>query len=302
MNLRDMEIFFAVADELHFGRAAAALRLSQASVSEAVARLERALGSPLFYRTTRRVTVTEFGYRVLETTRPAYSALHEAYGRAVADGRHRGEIRLGHTPELGQAILPGLVKFSSKLNANSGAPWRPYTMHTREQITALQSGAIDIGLCWEPSVGDQVKKIVLTRSPLVAIIRDDDPLARETTPIHLSELVGKSMLVSPRVDNPSAFARIEHGFARAGIDTDAVTQVTNYDIVAVHVAQGYGIGIHPMLAVGINRIPGVRFRRIADDDLALNVCAIVLAAAPNPGTVPTLDALRGVAAGLIQDV
>ncbi|QSE41314.1 LysR family transcriptional regulator [Rhodococcus erythropolis] len=302
MNLRDMEIFFAVADELHFGRAAAALRLSQASVSEAVARLERALGSPLFYRTTRRVTITEFGYRVLETTRPAYSALNEAYGRAVADGRHRGEIRLGHTPELGQAVLPALVRRSAARGPDSPAAWRPYTMHTREQIIALQSGAIDVGLCWEPSVGDQVTKVVLARSPLVAIIRDDDPLAQDPSPIPLGAMTGRPMLVSPRADNPSAFARIEHSFARAGIDADSVTQVTHYDIVAVHVAQGYGIGIHPMLAVGINRVPGVTFRRVADTDLALNVCAIVLAASTTPSAARLVETLRAVTTDLVSGV
>lgn len=301
MNLRDMEVFFAVADELHFGRAAVSLRLNQASVSEAVARLERALGAPLFYRTTRRVTITEFGFRVLGTLRPAYSALYEAYGRAVADGRGRGELRLGHTPELGRALLPGLVGLASRRDSSHQAPpWRPIAMHTREQILALQSGAIDVGLCWEPIISDQVSKVVLAASPLVAIMRQDDALAQDSSPIALHELAGRQLLLSPRADNPTAFARIDHGFRRAGIDPDAVMEVTHYDIVSVHVAQGYGIGIHPLLAASLNRVPGLVFRPVMDD-ITLNVCAIVMtAAAATPETALMLAALGAVSSGILS--
>ncbi|WP_207844376.1 LysR family transcriptional regulator [Williamsia soli] len=299
MNLRDLEIFFAVADELHFGRAAESLRLSQASVSEAVARLERALGAPLFYRTTRKVAITEFGFRVLATTRPAYTNLYEAYGRAVADGRHRGEIRLGHTPELGQAMLPGLVRMGEQTGSNTPPPWRPFTMHTREQVVALQAGTIDIGLCWEPSVGDQVTRLVLAASPLVAIIRDDDPLAEDSSPIALAELTGRQLVVSPRSENPAAFARIGHGFRKAGIDPDTITEVNHYDSVSVHVAQGYGVGIHPVVAVGLNRFPNLVFRTVSDDDVALNVCAIVMTATATSETTRMLDALRSVASRVV---
>ncbi|KAB2592591.1 MULTISPECIES: LysR family transcriptional regulator [Streptomyces] len=299
MNLRDMEIFFAVADELHFGRAAASLRLNQASVSEAVARLERVMGERLFFRTTRRVSITEFGYRVLETTRPAYSALYEAYGKAVADGHHRGEIRLGHTPELGQALLPGLVQLSAAPGPVAPAPWRPITMHTREQIVALQSGAIDVGLCWEPSVSDQMSKVVLVASPLVAIMREDDPLAQDSSPIDLADMADRQMLVSPRADNPTAFARLKHGFTRAGFDPDTVIEVSHYDIVSVYVAQGYGIGIHPVFAAHLNRVPGLVFRRITGEGLDLNVCAIVMSSPRTPQVSTLLDALRAVCTEVI---
>ncbi|GAA5206040.1 LysR family transcriptional regulator [Microbacterium kyungheense] len=302
MNLRDLEIFFAVADELHFGRAAMVLRIKQSSVSESIVRLETALGAPLFYRTTRRVSITDFGGRVLANLRPAYAALHQEYAKAVADGHHRGELRLGHTPELGQALLPGLVRLTA--HAGPGAPpsWRPLAMHTHEQIAALQSGAIDVGLCWEPSVNDQITQVVLATAPLVAILRDDDSLAEPRSPISLRELAGRPLIVSPRTDNQMAFARIERAFIGAGIDMGSVSEVSHYDAVSLHVARGYGIGVHPAPAVGLNRVPGLAFRRVADEGVGISVCAIVLTATATREVSQMLGALRAVTTEVINAI
>lgn len=302
MNLRDLEIFFAVADELHFGRAAMALRIKQSSVSESIVRLETALGAPLFYRTTRRVSITEFGARVLANLRPAYAALHEEYGKAVEDGHHRGEIRLGHTPELGQALLPGLVRLTARPGPDAPGAWRPLAMHTHEQVLALQSGAIDVGLCWEPSVDDQITRVVLATAPLVAILRDDDPLAGPKSPISLRELAGRPLIVSPRTENLMAFARIERAFVGAGINMDSVSEVSHYDAVSLHVARGYGIGIHPAPAVGLNRVPGLTFRRVADEGVGISVCAIVLTATATREVSQMLGALRAVTTEVINSI
>nr|WP_169799126.1 LysR family transcriptional regulator [Kibdelosporangium phytohabitans] len=107
MDWQEIEVFLAVADELHFGRAARRLRLSQARVSQTVKTLERRVGSPLFDRTTRRVSLTAIGQRLLDDLRPAHQAVHHALTRARAAGRGiTGVLRVGFFgPLAGRVVL-----------------------------------------------------------------------------------------------------------------------------------------------------------------------------------------------------
>lgn len=95
MELRQLEIFLAVADELHFGRAAEHLRMAQPPVSRAVQQLERALGHPLFVRSTRRVTLTAAGTALVEPARRMLALEAEARHRVTraAEGRS-GTVRI----------------------------------------------------------------------------------------------------------------------------------------------------------------------------------------------------------------
>lgn len=95
MNLREIECFIAVADELHFGRAARRLHLAQPSVSESVRSLERQVGGPLFDRTSRSVVLTDLGRAFLGDARDAYGDLVAAFDRArsLAGARARTTSR-----------------------------------------------------------------------------------------------------------------------------------------------------------------------------------------------------------------
>jgi DNA-binding transcriptional LysR family regulator len=107
MDWQEIEVFLAVADELHFGRAARRLHLSQARVSQSVKKLERRVGSPVFDRTTRRVGLTRIGRRLLDDLAPAHRAVHEAIARAQAAGRGTtGVVRVGFLgPLAGRVVL-----------------------------------------------------------------------------------------------------------------------------------------------------------------------------------------------------
>ena len=96
MEQRDIEIFLTLADELHFGRAAARLHVSTARVSQTIKKLERRIGAPLFERTSRRVQLTPIGRRLGDELRPAYQQIHDAVERAMTAARGvRETLRVG---------------------------------------------------------------------------------------------------------------------------------------------------------------------------------------------------------------
>jgi DNA-binding transcriptional LysR family regulator len=84
---RDIEVFLALAEELHFGRTAERLHVSQARVSQTIAALERRIGAPLFARTSRRVALTPIGARLRDDLAPAFTQIERGVQRAVTAGR-----------------------------------------------------------------------------------------------------------------------------------------------------------------------------------------------------------------------
>src|SRR5688572_9418735 len=114
MNLpdwRQLRYFIAVAERLHFGRAAAALHISQPPLSRAIRDLEARLGAPLLARSRRRVELTPEGARFLEEARRLLGQLERAVLelRAAAGGE-RGRLRIGFVSLADYGVLPGLLK------------------------------------------------------------------------------------------------------------------------------------------------------------------------------------------------
>ncbi len=106
MDWQEIEAFLAVADELHFGRAAQRLGLSQARVSQMIKKLERRVGASLFDRTTRRVSLTAIGQRLLADLRPAHQAVIDSITRAQAAGRGiTGALEVGFLGPLAGRVL-----------------------------------------------------------------------------------------------------------------------------------------------------------------------------------------------------
>ena len=98
MDMAQAEAFLSVAGELHFGRAAHQLRVSQPRVSRLIATLERQVGGKLFERTSRRVTLTPLGRQFLAELEPGYAQMQAAFGRARRAARETaGTLRIGCT-------------------------------------------------------------------------------------------------------------------------------------------------------------------------------------------------------------
>jgi len=125
MELQQLRCVVAVADELHFGRAAERLHVAQQSVSEQVRRLERELGTPLFVRTSRHVALTSAGAAFLPAARHALVAVDEAaeIAHRVARGTS-GQLRVGYGGDLGQRLMQHAVPRLGQLDAPVQSPAR----------------------------------------------------------------------------------------------------------------------------------------------------------------------------------
>jgi DNA-binding transcriptional LysR family regulator len=154
VELRQLEAFVAVAEELHFGRAAERLSLSPPTLSELIRRLERELGTPLFTRTTRRVVITSAGAELLARSKVILDEVAAA-GAAVRRiaGGDAGTVRLGVTPPAAPVLVPHLVgRFAAEAPRVSVQVHRLWLPGLQE---ALAAGTIDVaitcGLIPEPA-------------------------------------------------------------------------------------------------------------------------------------------------------
>ncbi|MFK4120107.1 LysR family transcriptional regulator [Streptomyces longwoodensis] len=261
MNLTHLECFLAVAEELHFGRAAQRLHRSPATVSESIAALERTLGGQLFSRSSRRVQLTEHGRWFLGEVKEPYTRLTQAYRMAPERGRGRHPIRIAHTPELGNLLLVGLSTAPSLRENPITGKWKPVPMHTQQQLRAVQDGTIDIGLCWSAKTFPPLQGVTLREVPLVAVLRADDPLAAGTA-VSLEQLRGREVLTTPRRDNAFVAGRLRHALADAGLDASDLQEVNSYEDLVLRASAGGLVGLHAATVALTRRIPDVVFRPV----------------------------------------
>src|SRR3954468_23565938 len=160
-EIREMRYFMAVAERLHFGRAAQALHISQPPLSRAIRGLEERLGVALFARTRRRVELTAEGGRFVEEARRMIGQLERAVLelRGMASGE-QGRLRIGFVSLADYGVLPGLLKRYKAARPQVRLALRE--MLSPEQGAALAAGELDFGLLLPP-VSAELDHLVVQR-------------------------------------------------------------------------------------------------------------------------------------------
>lgn len=197
MERRDIEVFLAVAEELHFGRAAELLRVSTARVSQTVKQLELRLGVLLFERTSRRVTLTPVGQRLYDDVRPGYDRIVEGVRRAETAGRTvGGMLRAGFVGAPGGPFILATTQLMQSRHPDVEVRIRE--VQFSEGPRPLRSGEIDILLCsWPVEEPDLITGPVLIREPHVLAVSARHPFAPRTS-VLLDDLARDAVLGSPR--------------------------------------------------------------------------------------------------------
>ncbi|GLW47216.1 transcriptional regulator [Streptomyces sp. NBRC 14336] len=260
LPLPQLHAFVVLAEELHFGRAAARLGIAQPPLSQQIRRLEDRVGHALFIREPGRVTLTPVGHELLPAARRALSDLADglAAARAVGSGR-TGRLRIGFAASLALTVLPGLLRDFRQRFPEVRLEIREMT--TAPQLTALRERTLDIGLLREPEKpdGELDFRTVLTE-PFVAVLPSGHPLAAGRT-VRLADLAGAPFVLLPRGVGPGLYDRILDLCAGAGFVPDVVQDAVEWQTVCALVETGLGVSLAPASIRRI-RLKGVAFRRI----------------------------------------
>jgi len=243
MELRHCRYFVAVAEELHFGRAARRLGMSQPPLSQQIRRLEEELGVELFRRTKRSVRLTPAGDVFLESARKLLRGAEDAID--VARRAARGEVgtlHVGYAPSVELDILPKVLLAFSKRFPDVELRLTP--LATREQLEALRQRQIDVGLVLLPAEGDGLQVARLRREPLVLVASTLHPLARLRS-VPLGALQGVPTVQLARSCEPAYHDHLQ-ALARQGkISLRVAAESAHlYDALSL-VAAGVGVSLLP---------------------------------------------------------
>ncbi len=177
IQLREIRVFLALADELHFGRAAERLGLTQSRVSQSLRELEAKLGESLVHRTSRRVALTAAGERFLANVDPAHRQLAAVLERASHDGGEiEGTVRIGLPNGVpGGARLVELIKAFEERHPGCDVDVKELTLSSR--FEPLRHGDVDLMASRLPlRQPDLVVGPTLSREPRVLAVATDHPL------------------------------------------------------------------------------------------------------------------------------
>jgi DNA-binding transcriptional LysR family regulator len=260
MELRQLRYFLVVADELHFGRAAERLHLTQPPLTVAIRRLERELGVRLFDRTTRSVALTAAGQAFRERVHSAVADLDDAAGDVadVAAGKS-GKIRVGFVSSASYTAVPEAIRAFREQRPRIDLVLNPLT--SGEQIEQLLEGNLDLGLIRDPGDVPGLNLELLSTEDLVVVLPESHHLAAATE-IRPRDLEGEPMILFPYRLMPGFVARVLRLFDSLPTPPNVVQQAIHQETVLGLVAAGLGISVLPE-SVQRFQMPGVTTRRLA---------------------------------------
>lgn len=261
MELRLLRYFVAVADELHFGRAARRLFLAQPSLSAQIRKLEHDVGTPLFLRDRHRVALTPAGEAMLEPAQRVLAAAAELPALA-RDAAGIGTLAIGFVPYARGRLLPRLLEAFQRAQPQAKA-----TVHacgdSPEVFDDLRNGSIDAGILRTPVRAPWLEVVTLAVDPFHAALPATHPLARQKQ-VRLADLAGERFALFPRDLNPAAHDHLMTFFAEAGF-VPAIGQASRrMDESLVFVAGGRGVGMFPASVADTFAEPAIAFRPIVD--------------------------------------
>lgn len=262
MELRLLRYFVAVAEELHFGRAARGLLIAQPSLSQQIRKLERELGTALFVRNRRGVELTAAGHALLDPARHVLAAADAlpALVRQTAGGTRR--LAVGYVSYARGTVLTGLLENFRRTHADVDVTVRSGS-DSPEVFADLRDGRIDVGVLRAPVGASWLGQLSLAIEPFHAALPAGHALADRPS-LRLADLAGESFALFPRTLNPSAHDHLMGFFTQAGYAPTIGQASRRMDDSLVFVSSGAGVGLFPQSVTRAVTDRGVVFRPIVD--------------------------------------
>ncbi len=282
--LRHLRFFVAVAEERHYGRAAAALQMTQPPLSQGIQRLEEHLGTRLLDRNSRGVRLTDDGRLLLPQAIELIESA-EQLRRSAAQLRSRPTIRLGLVPEVGSLATAAVGELRRQLHDHTiEATVAP----TRQLVEQTRSGDLDVAVIRHPAVVDGLQAGDVIRIPTWLLLpTGSEPapteLARSAeAPVTLSAMRGLPLAAPPRSGHPAAHDQIVDTLRRHGHSGTTLSADTASIQVLVATGQAAALSVdRPQAGAAVTA------RRIGDDLLPLRLRVVCpVAARARPGSDP----------------
>jgi len=258
LETADLLAVVALADALHFGRAAERLHVSQPALSKQIQRVEAKVGGPLFVRGYRDVQVTEAGRLLAANARHVLQSSQGALDLARRAARgEAGLLKVGFGIATIFDLLPDvLLRFR---RAHPGVEVRLQDMSTPSQLAALVGGDLDVGFVRLPVSNPNIAVRPVLRDRLVAAM---PPATRWNAAAGLRSLAGQPFVVCARSSSASYYDHVVSVCRAAGFAPSIVQETDELYTVLALVRAGIGVALVPAAARGM-RLDGIRFRDVA---------------------------------------
>ena len=290
MELRLLRYFVAVAEERHFGRAAARLHMAQPPLSQAIRQLEAELGVTLLHRTTRRVDLTEAGQAYLVRARAILGEIDQAadVARRVAAGAV-GHLTLGCVGTATYSVLPSLSRRLSTELPGVDFSFRG-EMLAPDQVVALREGAIDVALLRPPVADLSLVVETLRRDRLMVALPVDHPLTGRAR-VRGRDLAGVDLIMHSAERRSVMYAVVLRLLHDAGVEPRIRHEVGETSTMLTLVAGGLGAAVvpEPVTALGLE---GVVYRPLVEPTASVELAVAHRDDRTEPHLARTIDVIR----------
>lgn len=298
MELRHLRYFIAVAEELHFGRAAERLGISQLPLSQQIQALEEEIGARLFERTNRRVELTDAGRLFLDESRQVLAQVDKAV--LLARRAHLGELgelKIGFTSS---------APFTSTIPSSIHAFRKAYPdvhldlqeMSSRQVLKALLEESLQVGVIRPLALPDAVHWVELFREPLVAVLRADHPLAAGSEDgLAIAALAEEPFVFFPRSYGTGLYDQVIALTRQAGFSPRIAQEASEAMTIIGLVSAGLGVSILPA-SFRRTRVDGVVYRTLSDPEATTAVWLVRRQNEGSPLVLSFIDLVTREAASL----
>lgn len=261
MELRHLRCFMAVAEELHFARAAERLHIEQSPLSRAIKELEEELGVALFARTTRSTRLTQAGKRFLEYVPRVFITLDQAREsvKAAAQGFH-GQLRIALSDGITPSRLPALLALCRQEEPEIDI--RLFEVPLSQQLKGLHDDLYDAGFAMSNEVGEGVLAMPAWTDPLVVAVPARHPLLAHKR-IPLIEVLRYPLVLGDPQACEGHARHVERVLRQVDMEPLLAERVTSCELMMALVSAGMGLSL-----TGASHIAGCRERGVVARPLA----------------------------------
>jgi len=265
-EISQLRCFVAVAEELHFSRAAERLNMTQPPLSRQIRLLEHSVGVALLERTSRSVTLTAAGKAFLPEATRILRLAQEAAVKARRTARgEQGVLTIGFSAASGYSLLPAVVQELRHFCPDVALNLKELV--STAQVEALNAGEIDIGLMRPHTVNSELESVLMATESLMLAIHENDAHAWPAAPT-LQCLHGKPFIMYSPYEARPFYQMLSERFAKAGVVPDIVEHIGQVHTMLALVGAGMGAAL---IAEGAGRLQfkGIVMRRVDTEPVHL---------------------------------